>query len=703
MTFRNKRRPRALRAVTGWLIASLGLLWLALMLALTLVVAQQLFEREFALCDGYVERVAETAFPGWWNGASELPESDEQLSARMHHARLYSSLRLGVAPDGHLEGGLSPRVLRDITVPLETAVLFYDGDGEILQRDVDFLSFNYMTDAEWAAQTPETEYYGHYGYVELPEVAEGEQDPYALLRVTHVSHASLYAGAQHPDVELLRIVGTVDGARVTPATVSMLTWTQYWQALSAAGPTDEYTGEDGALVQEYSRNVYELDRQGLLYWHTLFDESDALPAGETVTLYARSPDIYGRHDVPLRYRGESFPGLAALTEDLDFPNIVSGEQYGLSAYSPLFRGQSEYSLRRIVHFSGVDARDWSLYDGGETKPPARFTMVVAVAAYPLRDALFALRTAYLWSFALTLLVFLIVRARIRDRLIAPLRDVNEAAADNWRLLHRSENAPTPWREAGDALSLYDKARDRMRMDANERKRLETALSYAKRAEENRRLLVSNLAHELKTPLAVVHSYAEGLQAHIADEKREQYLATILSETERMDAMVLEMLDLSRLEAGRVRLARDEVSLSALARAAFERLAPLAEEKGLHIEYAMDSGALVGDEARLSQAVENLASNAVRYTPPGGTVTVRVEDGRSTVRFAVENTGDPLPPETLSRVWESFFRAEESRSGRGTGLGLAIVRGIVTLHGGSVAAENTRGGVVFSFTLPSGAT
>ena len=97
------------------------------------------------------------------------------------------------------------------------------------------------------------------------------------------------------------------------------------------------------------------------------------------------------------------------------------------------------------------------------------------------------------------------------------------------------------------------------MKDNEITRLNTALTYAKTAEENRRQMTSHIAHELKTPLAVVHSYAEGLQEHIAEDKRDKYIDVILSETERMDAMVLEMLDLSRLEAGKVKLSRDQFS------------------------------------------------------------------------------------------------------------------------------------------------
>lgn len=154
------------------------------------------------------------------------------------------------------------------------------------------------------------------------------------------------------------------------------------------------------------------------------------------------------------------------------------------------------------------------------------------------------------------------------------------------------------------------------MQRNEITRLNTALEYAKAAEENRRQMTSNIAHELKTPLAVIHSYAEGLKEHIAEDKRDKYVDVILAEAERTDGMVLEMLDLSRLEAGKVKLSRDEFSLADLTKAIFEKLQMAAEAKELQISYEFpEQSTIVADENRIAQVVENFATNAVKYTPP----------------------------------------------------------------------------------------
>ena len=164
-------------------------------------------------------------------------------------------------------------------------------------------------------------------------------------------------------------------------------------------------------------------------------------------------------------------------------------------------------------------------------------------------------------------------------------------------------------------------------------------------------------------------------------------------------MVLEMLDLSRLEAGKVKLARDEFSLTKMAHAVFEKLERAAEERGLQIEFsAPGEFMLTADEGRIWQAVENLASNAVKYTIPGGKILVKIKtEGERTV-FAIENDSPPLPEKTLEKVWDAFYRADESRTGEGTGLGLAIAKSIVELHGGKCFARNTKAGVEFGFMI-----
>lgn len=205
------------------------------------------------------------------------------------------------------------------------------------------------------------------------------------------------------------------------------------------------------------------------------------------------------------------------------------------------------------------------------------------------------------------------------------------------------------------------------------------------------------AHELKTPLAVLRAHAEALREDIAPQKREQYLDVVLSESDRMAALVGHLLELSRPEAKKK---KEPVDLTALVREVFAPLALSLEQKNLRLQLELEEISLQGDRARLGEAVENLASNALRHAAPGGAIQVTLERAGSRARLTVYNDGPNIPEEDLPRLWEPFYRADPSRSrdSGGTGLGLTLVRKAVETHSGQCWAENRPSGVVFVIEL-----
>ena len=209
------------------------------------------------------------------------------------------------------------------------------------------------------------------------------------------------------------------------------------------------------------------------------------------------------------------------------------------------------------------------------------------------------------------------------------------------------------------------------------------------------------AHELKTPLAVLRAHAEALREDIAPEKREQYLDVVLSESDRMTTLVGRLLELARPQA-KEKLHKEPVDLAALVQEVFAPLSLPLEQNNLHLHLELEEVSLTGDRAQLREAVENLASNALRYAASGGTIRVTVEPWGSRVRLTVYNDGPNIPSEDLPRLWEPFYRADPSRSrdSGGTGLGLAIVQNTVEAHGGRCWAENRPVGVAFVMELPT---
>ena len=209
------------------------------------------------------------------------------------------------------------------------------------------------------------------------------------------------------------------------------------------------------------------------------------------------------------------------------------------------------------------------------------------------------------------------------------------------------------------------------------------------------------AHELKTPLAVLRAHGEALKEDIDPARRGEYLDVVLSESDRMAALVGRLLALSRLEGdGPPR--REPVRFAALVGEVFTRLALPMEQKGLHVTRSLQSGEVWGDRARLERAVEELAANALRYTPAGGAVSVRLARRGEALRLTVDNDGANFTTEELTRLWEPFYRGDPSRSRStgGAGLGLAMVKAAVEAQGGRCGAENRSGGVRFWLELPA---
>ncbi len=226
--------------------------------------------------------------------------------------------------------------------------------------------------------------------------------------------------------------------------------------------------------------------------------------------------------------------------------------------------------------------------------------------------------------------------------------------------------------------------------------------------EGRRVrLLGEVAHEMRTPLTVIEGYVEGMIDGVMPTSSAG-LGQIGSEVQRLRRLSDDLSALSRAEEGRLGLDRESVDLAAVVATAAERLRPQAEDGGqvLLVEPALAAVPVSVDADRIAQMVTNLVGNALRATPPGGSVTVacRVERGEAVV--SVADTGEGLASEDLERVFERFYRVPGRRSvgqDSGSGIGLTIARGIVRAHGGELSAESAgKGqGAVFTARLPLG--
>ena len=223
------------------------------------------------------------------------------------------------------------------------------------------------------------------------------------------------------------------------------------------------------------------------------------------------------------------------------------------------------------------------------------------------------------------------------------------------------------------------------------------------AEALRKNLMADVAHELRTPLTVVQGNLQAILDGVYPLEMAQ-VASLYDETRLLARLVDDLHDLALADAGQLRLERAPVDLAVLARTAVGHFAPGAEAAGVALELAAagHTPEVIGDAGRLAQVLRNLLSNALRHTPSGGRVTVRVEGAGAWVRLQVADTGSGIAPEDLPHVFDRFYRSDKGRGrgGGGAGLGLAIARQLVAAHGGRIEVASPPGaGATFTVTLP----
>jgi two-component system, OmpR family, sensor kinase len=248
---------------------------------------------------------------------------------------------------------------------------------------------------------------------------------------------------------------------------------------------------------------------------------------------------------------------------------------------------------------------------------------------------------------------------------------------------------------GDEVSSLARTFNRMAEDLEGRA---TALSASDRA---RRQLLADVSHELMTPLAAIRGYVETMAMSdlaLDDETKRRYLKIVGDETERLEHIIGDLLDLARLEGGGGTWKREPVSVPSLFERVLQRHEPALHAKNIALEQHVAPGAemIQGDPNRLEQVLQNLAANALRHTPEGGRIglSADVADAGG-VRIVVEDSGTGIPAEHLPKVFDRFYKVDVSRTGTslpsGSGLGLSIVQAIVERHGGTITATNAPGG------------
>lgn len=293
------------------------------------------------------------------------------------------------------------------------------------------------------------------------------------------------------------------------------------------------------------------------------------------------------------------------------------------------------------------------------------------------------------------LTFLLVRGLARG-ITQPLRNMEQAAA----AMAHGDYAARVKVDSDDEVGELGRSLNVLAQE------LERFVAGTARMEKLRRDFVANISHELRTPLTVIRGYTEALLDGTIEEASQanKYHRLMRDETVRLEGLINELLDLSRLQNEGSELAMEKVPLTAIAESVMTMLKPRADQSGVRLTLKADEDAEIrGNGDRLTQLLLILLDNALKFTPAGGEIRVSINRGGTEVTLKVADNGRGIAREDLPFIWERFYKADKShsRAAAGTGLGLAIAREIVTRHGAKAEVTSELGrGTTFTITFPA---
>ena len=365
--------------------------------------------------------------------------------------------------------------------------------------------------------------------------------------------------------------------------------------------------------------------------------------------------------------GERLEGEFPFRRSRPGPGPGSGAR-GLGESAPLFVNNAQ--VGRVVVWAG-DRPFWRI-----VRQLGPTTAVIAAAVFGVGTALIAL------------VVFGPVRRRLKDV---------QSATERLGTGDLSARAPE---HGGDEVASLARSFNQMADELASRARALEA------SDRTRRQLMADVSHELMTPLTAMRGYIETLampEVQLDPQTRQRYMGIVTDETQRLEQIIGDLLDLARLESGGMTLRHERADVEQLFNRVAERHERELSGRCITLTTRVDPSArwITGDADRLEQALQNLAANALRHTPEGGRIRLTAERQAGDIVLTVHDTGPGIPSEHLPLIFNRFYKADVSRraAGGGSGLGLSIAKAIVERHGGAIDARNDNG-AVFEIRLPS---
>lgn len=316
---------------------------------------------------------------------------------------------------------------------------------------------------------------------------------------------------------------------------------------------------------------------------------------------------------------------------------------------------------------------------------------------PVDEAVQMVKDYYVYIIAFVLVLIFLVSFYYSKQIAKPLLRINHTTK---KIAHLdfSERIPiTSKDEIGDLSQNINMLSNRIHSYIEQ---LEQDIEKERKLENTRKEFISGVSHELKTPLSIMKSCISILKDGVAEHKKEYYFQAMEKEVDKMDMLILDMLELAKFESGTYKMQMDTFYINRVIEHICEQLSLEIQKKELFVYKQLAPFEVVANQHRIEQVIVNFITNAIRYTPEKKDIIISTIDESNRIKICIENKGVHIEEEQLNKILDRFYRIDSARqrSKGGTGLGLAISKNILELHKVEYGVTNTQDGVLFYFYL-----
>lgn len=327
------------------------------------------------------------------------------------------------------------------------------------------------------------------------------------------------------------------------------------------------------------------------------------------------------------------------------------------------------------------------------------TYIYAMASLqPVDEAVQMVQDYYIYIVAFVVVLIFLASFYYSKQIAKPLLKINDTTKKIAHLDFTEKIPITSKDEIGDLSQNINTLSNKLHSHIGQ---LEQDIEKERKLENTRKEFIAGVSHELKTPLSIMKSCISILKDGVAEHKKDYYFQAMEKEVDKMDILILDMLELAKFESGTYNMKMDSFYIDGVIEEICEQLSSEIEKKELIVHKHICPAEVVGNQNRIEQVIVNFITNAIRYTPNKEDIMISTIDEKNRIKVCIENKGAHIEEEQLDKIWDRFYRvdAARKRSQGGTGLGLAISKNILELHNAEYGVNNTEDGVLFYFYLP----